>query len=367
MNTMNNYLFFVSKPYSFEILRPLQQAILSRGGQVRWFLSGVSKNLLQANEICLETVEDVKHFNPKAVFAPGNWVPDFFPGIKVEIYHGFGIEKKGHFKIRGFFDLYCTHGPAGTRVVEKLSRQYGYFHVKETGWPKVDPLFNQSLFNQSQFNQSLPNPSLHAPQSGEPTKQALSASKPLILYAPTFSVSLTSAPALKNEIKRLASQNKWHWVIKFHPRMDQACVNEYKAIQNDNLTIADTEAILPLLRAADVLVSDTSSVVAEFLMLGKPAITYKPRKPGPYLIMISEPTALKDALIQALNPPASLIAQANHFIEEMHPYRDGKSSERVLNATEDFIQNHAHQLKAKPLNLWRKLKARHHLRYYHLR
>jgi len=350
---MNNYLLFVSKAYSLEILRPLQQAILARGGQARWFLSGVSNHLLKADEKHLNTIEEVKCFNPKAVFAPGNWVPDFFPGVKVEIYHGFGIEKKGHFRIRGFFDLYCTHGPAGTHIVEKLSQQYGYFHVTETGWPKMDPLFT---------------PQTRDTNSSTQIKQHLSTeSKPLILYAPTFSTSLTSAPALKNEIKRLASQDNWHWVIKFHPRMNQSCVDEYKAMQNDNLTIAESEAILPLLQAADVLVSDTSSVVAEFLMLGKPVITYKPRKPGPYLLMISEPTALANAVTEALSQPAALMTHASQFVQEMHPYNDGKSSERVLDATDDFINNHAHKLKAKPLNIWRKLKVRRQLGYYHFR
>ncbi|NOZ54659.1 MAG: CDP-glycerol--glycerophosphate glycerophosphotransferase [Gammaproteobacteria bacterium] len=349
---MDNYLFFVSKAYSIEILRPLQQAILARGGQVVWFLSGVQHTLLHANEMTLQTVTEVKHFNPKAVFAPGNWVPDFFPGVKVEIYHGFGIEKKGHFKIRGFFDLYCTHGPIGTRIVKNLSQQYGFFHVTETGWPKMDPLFNTHQ---------------HSRQHNQQAQLVLTSPKPLIFYAPTFSVSLTSAPALKHEIQRLSTQGDWHWIVKFHPKMDQSSIDEYKAMQNDNLTIADSEAILPLLQAADVLVSDTSSVVAEFLMLGKPVVAYNPRKPGPYLLTITESAELASAVAKALTRPTALMAKANHFIQEMHPYNDGKSSERVLDATDDFIKNHAHNLKSKPLNIWRKLKARQQLNYYHLK
>ena len=37
-----HYLFFVSENYAFEILRPLQQVILARGGKVLWFVYGAN-------------------------------------------------------------------------------------------------------------------------------------------------------------------------------------------------------------------------------------------------------------------------------------------------------------------------------------
>lgn len=45
------------------------------------------------------------------VLCPGNFVDFRLPGIKVELFHGIGIEKPSHYKIRRFFDLYLTSGP----------------------------------------------------------------------------------------------------------------------------------------------------------------------------------------------------------------------------------------------------------------
>jgi hypothetical protein len=48
----------------------------------------------------------------------------------------------------------------------------------------------------------------------------------------------------------------------------------------------------------------------------------------------------------------------------MHPYFDGKSSARVLDAVEETIQSPPLGLKAKPRNLFRKLKMRKTLGYW---
>ena len=139
-----DYLLFLNVAYSFSILRPLQAAIRRRGGVAAWFLHGLNPSLLKPDELLLHSVDEVKRFNPRAVFVPGTWVPDFFPGIKVQVFHGLGIWKKGHFRIRGLFDLYCTHGPATTLPFQELAERYRYFRVVQTGWPKVDALFRSA-------------------------------------------------------------------------------------------------------------------------------------------------------------------------------------------------------------------------------
>jgi len=42
-------------------------------------------------------------YNPDVVIVPGNVVPHFWPGLKVQIFHGLGEEKRGHYRITGFF------------------------------------------------------------------------------------------------------------------------------------------------------------------------------------------------------------------------------------------------------------------------
>lgn len=338
-----NYLLFASQAYSISILRPLQEAILKKGDKVSWYINNLSKTLLEKNELLLTTVQEVKDYNPDAIFIPGNWVPDFFPGVKVEIFHGFGIEKKGHFRIRGFFDLYCTHGPATTKPFNKLAKKHGYFSVVETGWPKMDPLFD--------------NKSDALPTSSEKNKT-------VILYAPTFSPSLSSALALFESIKFLSQNSNYRWIIKFHPKMDKSIINLYQNIQNDQLAIADNSDIIPLLHTSDIMISDTSSVISEFLLLDKPVITFNNRTPGPHLFNITEPEQLSTALQTVIQTPKNLLKESKAFIDQMHPYRDGKSSDRILDATENIINNNL--TRKKPLNLWRKIKIRKSMKYYHI-
>jgi len=342
---MSRYLLYVSQPYSIAVLEPLQNVIHSRGQRAAWFFEQPEHALeLDKRGLVLKSVSEVQHFDPHAVFVPGNLVPDFFPGLKVEVFHGFGIEKKGHFKIRGLMDLYCTHGPATTLPFTALARKHGSFQVVETGWPKVDPLF-------------------HSRNKVKPQKQ--SPTRPLILYAPTFSPALSSAPALLEEVQRLSRELPFQWLVKFHPKMQAGMVERYRRIVHEKLGLSEHANILPLLLKADLLLTDTSSVISEFLLLNKPVITFKTRRPLGHTRNITEAAALQKAIEETLANPA-LSEAAKAFIENIHPYQDGKSSERVLDATEKRLELGPQGLKKKPLNLLRKLKIRTKLKYYRL-
>jgi CDP-glycerol glycerophosphotransferase (TagB/SpsB family) len=335
-----NFLLFGSEMYALEIMQPLEQEIKQQGHQVAWFFSKpVAQQYLDGKRI-LQTVDQVKSFNPQAVFAPGNWAPDFFPGVKVQIFHGFGIEKKGHFRIRGFFDLYCTFGELTTVPFQKLARKYGHFKVVETGWPKVDPLFHSSL------------PETHH-------------TRPQILYAPTFSPSLTSAPQLLEQIKHISQSGKYDWIIKFHPKMDVQTIQQYRNIESEFLSISEAPEILPLLKSSDLMLTDTSSVVYEYMLLQKPVLTFNNKNPGGHVVDFSRPEQLESGVEQTQQNRQQVIERAKAVSDKMHPYRDGLSSKRVLQAAIDFINSDHSGLQKKPLNLLRKWRIRKAMGYYH--
>ena len=350
---MRHYLFFINQLYSYSILRPLQKAIRQRGDDVAWFVHGTDDQYLRSDEKQLHTVDEVKAYNPAAVFVPGNWVPDFFPGVKVEVFHGLANDetgKKGHFRIRGLFDLYCTHAPAVTHQFEQLAKKYKTFSVAETGWPKLDPLFNSKVRDPSPYDDF---------------RTTINADKPIIFYASTFSPSLTSAPYLIETIRKLSRLSKWHWLVTLHPKMPTEVVSQYQAMEGDNFTFVDSSHdVLPLLRAADVMLCDTSSIALEFMMLDKPLVTYRTKAPGPYVINVLNVEELESALSNALMRPDNLMKEAKAYIEKLHAYTDGHSSERMLHAVDDFILNGASKLKPKPVNLWRKFQMRKKMSYY---
>ncbi len=325
------HLFFVELDYSFEILRPLQEAARRRGDEVAWFLNGPAPTSLHEGEKLLGSVAEVKAWNPDAVYVPGNEVPPYFPGLKVQVFHGLGIEKKGHFRIRGMFDLFCTFGPLTTGPFRKEAARHGWFKVVETGWPKMDPLFGT-------------------------TDASAGDGRKTVLYAPTFSPALTSAPALAPAIAETVDKHDWRWIVKFHPKMEERFAAPIRAIRAPNLEISDEVQLLPLLRRADAMLTDTSSAAAEFMLAGKPVVAFRNRAPGPHLINIGDPAELDAALQAALAGTDASREARERYAHDMHPYRDGKSSERVLDAVEDMLVHGRAGLKRKPFGPLRRLK-----------
>ncbi|HEU4601772.1 MAG TPA: hypothetical protein VFS24_07375, partial [Steroidobacteraceae bacterium] len=130
------------------------------------------------------------------------------------------------------------------------------------------------------------------------------------------------------------------------------------------LKFVETDDILSLYVQADVMLSDTSSVVPEFLTQHKPVVTFRNRKPGPHLINIENVSDVLPALERAFAPSDELQAAIVRYANHIHPYRDGRSSERVLAATDEAIEQGGAGLRRKPLNLWRRLQARKRLGYW---
>lgn len=350
---MKRYLFFVNQPYSYAVLRPLQDEIRARGDEAAWFFNGCPTDRLKPDEMQLTTVEAVKRYRPIAVFAPGPWVPHFFPGLKVHVFHGFSINKRGsgteetstHYRIRGLFDLYCTQGGKDTVMFQKLADRDGSFSVVKTGWPKLDTLFSADYDARARLG--------------------LPKDLPIVLYASTFSRAITSAPQLVDTISQLARDSGWHFLVTLHPKMDSKTVAAYRQMQSEHLSFYESDLeVLPLLKAADAMLCDTSSIMFEFMMLDKPVVTYRTRMPGDYLINVNDAARIQPALGKALTRPPTLMAAARRFCRELHEFSDGRSSARVLDAVDDHIENHARQLRAKPLNLIRKLKIRKKMAYY---
>jgi CDP-glycerol glycerophosphotransferase (TagB/SpsB family) len=149
--------------------------------------------------------------------------------------------------------------------------------------------------------------------------------------------------------------------------MDENIVRAYLEMANENLEIIDDPDIIPYLHEADVMLTDTSSVVSEFLLLKKPVVTFKTKSPADHVIDFRNAAELEPSLKHALTHPSEVMSAADAFVKRMHPYADGRSSERVLAATDRFIDRYRGKLKAKPLNIWRKLKVRSRMKYYRLR
>ncbi len=341
------YLLFASVSYSYPILRPLQSEIRRRGQEVAWYIEPSCPVSLSEDEKRLETIQEVMDYNPVAVFAPGNYIYDFFPGVKVYVGHGYPINKRAdkrddHFTIRGWFDVYCAQGPSSYLPFKELEDKLGYFKVYETGWCKVDS-----------FIDAIQSPEQHP--------------RPVVLYSTTFTKGITSAPLLIQEITRLAEEQPWDWLITFHPKFnDQDTIQAYRnlALQYPHVTFHEGPVDIELLKKADVMLCDASSIIVEFMLLNKPVVTFRNQVLGKDLLNVDTPKEIEEALKQAIDRPAWLMDKIKAKTKELEHNPDGKSSARVLDAVDDFILNYQGRIKSKPLNLIRKLKLRKKLGYY---
>ncbi len=118
-------------------------------------------------------------------------------------------------------------------------------------------------------------------------------------------------------------------------------------------------------RAADVLLADTTSVVSEFVVQRKPVVTFRNRAPKPHMLDFDDPARLPEMLANAFAPGASLQSAIAAYADAIHPYRDGRSSERVIAATEALWRGDLGRLGRKPLSSWlRGLQIRRELGYW---
>lgn len=346
------YVFFVNAAYCYAVFRPVQDEIRRRGESAAWFFSREVKPVLRADEILLCSERAVREFAPDVMFAAGDWLPYYLPGLKVALFHGIARNKRGakneqesdHYTIRGWFDLYCTHADADTARFEELAKTHRNFLVKKTGWPKIDPLFHCR---------------------GEISRQNKDADIPTIFFASTFSPSMTAAPDMADVLERLSQSGRYKVIATLHPLMDEKTVLRYKSMQSERFIYLPAEAdLFSAMVQSDAMLCDTSSIMYEYMFLGRPVVTFRTRNPGPFLRDVQQADDVPAALESVLRNASVQLRAARDMCLELHEYEDGRSSERVLNAVEEALDSGWSGFKKKPLNILRKIKLRKRLGYW---
>lgn len=338
-------LLFCENRYAIDILNPLQEYVTDNNlpHEVMWYIHKPKISTFEyASKVrWTNSIQEAYDFSPEAVFVPGNIVPYYLPGVKIQVFHGYAAEKKDHWIIRRYFDTYFTQGPYFTSHFKALSEEYGDFEVVETGWPKQDWI-KRNLHTYDAERQRL------LDSTGR---------KRIILYAPTFSPKLTSLPleGMKEHLGELAERNDALVVMKFHPLTRKEWADEYRAwaeTKDNVIFVNQGENITKYQLMSDVLISDTSSTVYEFLLLSRPVITVRTIAKDIYWENTATPDGLEEAYRRAMNDPEA-IARRQWIVDNYDPYLDGHVCERMLNAAADYIRRHGVPNKRR-LNLWRK-------------
>jgi hypothetical protein len=346
---MAEFLLFGTERYALPILQPIADRLQVHGHSVAaWFVDGAAGARLAAPVRPVGLAEAVAT-NWRAVITAANWVPPFLAGVKVQVFHGFDVEKRrperGHYRIRGFFDLYCTQGPATTARFAALARTHGGFAVVETGWPKLDPLFRADNGHVADL-------------------RATAGGRPVVLFASTFSRRQSAAPILLDAIAAQIRRGDRFWLLTLHPKCPPAIADAYRRLAGPNARYIETEEIPLALRAADLLLADTTSVISEFAVLGKPVITFRNASPKAFMFDFDDPSNLPHVLDAAFaGDPVRAAATAAHAAA-IHPYRDGASADRVIEAIEALVAGRLGHRRRPWTNYLRALRIRAHLGYW---
>ena len=334
-------VLFCENKYAIDILYPLQEEAEDEGvNDILWYVhkKRISDFPLKDSVIWTNSIQKVYDFSPEVIYVPGNIVPYYLSGVKIQVFHGYAAEKKDHWVIRRYFDTYFTQGPYFTRKFKQLSLKYGDFEVLETGWTRQDWI------------------SCHRSDFENEKAELLEkyGKKQIVLYAPTFSPKLTSLPLIKDALIKLAKEKDILLMMKFHPLTSQQWIDEYRQLaeEHDNIIFVDDFSVTKYMLMADVMISDTSSTIYEFLLLNKPVITLRAISKDIYWKNIDDPEELCDAFEQVQHDK-KLISLRRWVIENYDPYTDGGVAHRMLEGARDYIRRHGVPRKRK-LNLWRK-------------
>lgn len=334
-------VLFCENKYAIDILHPLQvEADKEGNNDVLWYVhqKKIAEFPLKDEVKWTNSIQEIYDFGPEAVFVPGNIVPYYLPGVKIQVFHGYAAEKKDHWVIRRYFDTYFTQGPFFTRGFERLAKKYKDFEVLETGWPRQDWIYNN----------------LHTYDAERQRLLKESGRSKIVLYAPTFSPSLTSLPYMQQALQQLVKERDVLLLLKFHPLTKQEIMDEYRELANktDGMLWIDDYTVTKYMLMSDAMISDTSSTIYEFLLLDKPVITLRAAAKDLYWRNMQEPDELCTAYDEVMNDDSWRVKR-QWIIQNYDPYLDGQVAHRMLEGARDFIKRHGVPTHRK-LNLWRK-------------
>ncbi len=180
-------------------------------------------------------------------------------GKKVQIFHGVSVKNLAIREKALRYDLLCLPGRYhGEQYRDNgLVRDSGA-RCLVTGFPKVDPLVGGTLDRDALLRSMGLDPAL-----------------PTILFAPTGEKH-NALDTMGVEVVEAISkaEGAWNLLVKphDHPKKDIDWFAELAPYESKTMRIVKERDIIPYLHAADLLLTDMSSVAVEYTLLDRPII-----------------------------------------------------------------------------------------------
>ncbi len=184
-----------------------------------------------------------------------------FPGSftrTVQITHGVSFKNLAVREKALRYDFICV---AGRYHAEKYREQglirAGGSRVLITGLAKVDPLANGSLDRNKTLRALGLDPAL-----------------PTLLFAPTGDKHNALETWGEAAVRSLADQPQWNLLVKphDHPKKQIDWFAELAPLESSRMKLVRDMDIVPFLHAADLLITDASSVAVEYTLMDRPIV-----------------------------------------------------------------------------------------------
>ncbi len=279
---------------------------------------------------------------------------DYGKTLLVFVNHGTGIKNILYRKLaRVPHDRYQIFVEGPHRVESLLnSPSLGKNEVHLVGLPKLDFYFQGRYRDKAAILE----------------RWGLDPNKPTVLFAPTYKP--TCLYQVKDDIfeqtrdyNLIVKLHPYSWMGKYAPHK-QHRIYERRVKKYDHAVLLPFEEynIVPYYAAADVVLSEASSTVFDFLALEKFGIVFDlpcdrlRHSDGQPLLEIDNREFLKGAFIhidsgkqireaveRCLRPTPAMIEAANNYRQRLFYQLDGKATERLVKKMEELYQEGGHE------------------------
>lgn len=217
-----------------------------------------------------------------------------------------------------------------------------------TGLPKLDAFFQKGRYNNDELSR----------------KTGLDPEKKTVLFAPSYKPSCIqyigeSIVELIADYNLVIKLHPYSWGGKYAPHSQHRLYQDLAEKHRELFLVPKEEYdVYPYLNLADTIISDTSSVINEFLALGKHGVIYE----LPYSSLnhsdgmpvlsidpklwlkgafphISSPEELKDAVANAVNPSEPMKSKLAEYRDYFFFGLDGNASIRVKQEIDRVLQS----------------------------
>ncbi len=263
------------------------------------------------------------------------------------IYHGIGVKPSYWRDNHPRLNIRFVEGPFRIRQLREKGIQTD---LELTGFPKIDPLFNGQIASREEILRNL----------------GLDLNKKTLLYAPTFYPSSFESfglklPEMAKDLNLIIKLHQWSYFLeKFsgvnlrrHIKLANKIRKKYPRVV---MIEPEHYNIIDLYQASDILLTEASSTIYEFMALRKHIIVcdFFKKKIGHYLLPkrmylhrldpemhgiltdfchhIKKPRDLPVALNKCFQQPDPFVELREKYIADMLYKLDGRASERIRNS-----------------------------------